>query len=60
MSRRVVVLGLDGVPDWLLRQLAGEGVMPHAARLLAQGDLRAMGTVYPRYPPSHEPPSPQA
>jgi predicted AlkP superfamily phosphohydrolase/phosphomutase len=47
MGRRVVVLGLDGVPDWLLRQLAAEGVMPHTARLLTQGDLRAMDTVHP-------------
>ncbi len=47
MSKRVVVIGLDGVPHSLLTRLMREGVMPEMARLVGQGDARAMDTVYP-------------
>src|SRR5690349_1781140 len=47
MSKRVVVIGLDGVPHSLLLRLMREGVMPEMAKLMGQGDLRAMDTVYP-------------
>lgn len=32
-----MVIGLDGVPYWLLRDLADQGVMPRTAGLLPQG-----------------------
>jgi predicted AlkP superfamily phosphohydrolase/phosphomutase len=47
VSNRVVVIGLDGVPHSLLLRLMHEGVMPEMAKLMGQGDLRAMDTVYP-------------
>lgn len=47
MGRRVLVLGLDGLPhDFLVRQ-AREGRMPNAAAILAEGSLRQMDSVYP-------------
>jgi predicted AlkP superfamily phosphohydrolase/phosphomutase len=34
---KTVIVGLDGVPFGLIRDLAGTGVMAHTARLLAGG-----------------------
>lgn len=45
--KRVVVIGLDGVPCSLLRRLIAQGVMSRMGALAGQGDLRAMDTVYP-------------
>ncbi|MEU8588288.1 alkaline phosphatase family protein [Streptomyces sp. NPDC048664] len=42
-----MVIGLDGVPYWLLRDLARQGVMPKTAGLLAEGSLRAMSAPVP-------------
>lgn len=42
-----MVIGLDGVPYWLLRDLADQGVMPKTAGLLPQGSLRAMSAPVP-------------
>ncbi|WP_234322798.1 alkaline phosphatase family protein [Streptomyces sp. NRRL S-350] len=42
-----MVIGLDGVPYWLLRDLADRGVMPKTAGLLPQGSLRAMSAPVP-------------
>ncbi|MEU6021892.1 alkaline phosphatase family protein [Micromonospora sp. NPDC047134] len=39
---RAVVIGLDGMPYWLLRDLADRGVMPTVAQLLPQGSLRSL------------------
>ena len=44
---RVIVLGLDGLPCSLLRRYIAGGVMPQLGSLVAQGDLRAMDTIYP-------------
>jgi predicted AlkP superfamily phosphohydrolase/phosphomutase len=42
-----MVIGLDGVPHWLLRDLADRGVLPNTASLLSQGSLRAMSAPVP-------------
>lgn len=49
MSRpeRLVVVGLDGVPEPLLRRLADDGVMPRVAGLLRSGHLRRMRASVP-------------
>lgn len=36
------MIGLDGVPHWLLRRLASDGVLPTVAALLPQGTLRPL------------------
>ena len=42
-----MVIGLDGVPHWLLSRLAADGVMPAIARLLGQGTLRSLTAPVP-------------
>ncbi len=42
-----MVVGLDGVPHWLLRKLADDGVMPETGRLLGQGALRPLTAPVP-------------
>ncbi|WP_097901497.1 alkaline phosphatase family protein [Streptomyces sp. b94] len=44
---RSLVIGLDGVPSWLLQKLADEGVMPHMAALLPHGALRPLRAPVP-------------
>lgn len=46
-GRRVVVLGLDGVPYSLLQRFADEGVMPEVRRLLSLGTLCSMTASIP-------------
>lgn len=41
-KRRLVLIGLDGVPCTLLQRLAAAGVIPHLARWLADGGLKAI------------------
>lgn len=43
----VLVIGLDGVPHWLLQSLADRGVMPNVAALLPQGTLRPLSAPVP-------------
>ncbi|MFK3979426.1 alkaline phosphatase family protein [Micromonospora sp. NPDC050397] len=43
----MLVIGLDGVPHWLLRQLADRAVMPHLAKLLPQATLRPLRAPIP-------------
>ena len=45
--RRVVVLGLDGMPHSLLHRLIADGVMPNFQGLIAQGALMSMTSVVP-------------
>ncbi len=45
--RRVVLLGLDGVPCSLLNRFADEGVMPNVARLRQEGTLCSMTASIP-------------
>ncbi|GAA3966828.1 alkaline phosphatase family protein [Actinomadura viridis] len=44
---RTTVIGLDGVPHWLLEELAAEGVMPATRELLGQGALRPLRAPVP-------------
>ena len=46
-SGRAVVLGLDGVPYSMLRDLISRGVMPNTARLVEAGTLRRMESTLP-------------
>jgi predicted AlkP superfamily phosphohydrolase/phosphomutase len=43
----LLVVGLDGVPHWLLRDLADAGVMPHVRDLLPGGALRPLRAPIP-------------
>jgi len=45
--KKVVVLGVDGVPCSLLQRFAGSGVMPNVARLLDSGTLSSMKVSIP-------------
>lgn len=45
--RRVFVLGLDGVPYSMLRELAALEVIPNIAQILSDDGLRRMGSVLP-------------
>jgi len=46
-GRRVVLLGLDGTPYTLLRELVARGVMPRTAALVEQGRLGQMDSSVP-------------
>lgn len=46
-KKRVCVIGLDGVPHGLLRQLAEDGVMPATAAILGAGHLTRMTVSLP-------------
>ncbi|HDH01595.1 MAG TPA: hypothetical protein ENH17_00540, partial [Nitrospirae bacterium] len=46
-SKKVVVLGLDGVPCSLLNRFADEGIMPNIARLRQEGTLCSMTASIP-------------
>lgn len=44
---RTVVIGLDGVPYGMLKDLLARGVMPHTAALVEAGTLRRMESTLP-------------
>ncbi len=44
---RAVVLGLDGVPHSMLKELMANGVMPNMSKLVAAGTLRRMESTLP-------------
>ena len=46
-SKRLCLIGLDGVPEQLLRRLANEGVMPRVADRIASAHLRSMRASLP-------------
>ena len=46
-SPRVAVIGMDGTPHSLLRRLLDQGVMPNLARMVEDGALHRMRSVYP-------------
>ncbi len=46
-SGRAVVLGIDGVPHSLLKQLMASGVMPNMSKLAQSGTLRRMESTLP-------------
>ncbi len=45
--KRLCLIGLDGVPEGLLRRLADDGVMPRVAERIAGGHLRPMRASLP-------------
>ncbi len=45
--KKTLVLGLDGVPKWLLEQLAADGVMPFMAEILRTGTLHQVKVCLP-------------
>ena len=47
VKRRVVIIGLDGMPFGLIRDLAAEGAMPNTQRLIAEGAFRQMASSIP-------------
>jgi len=46
-ERRVVFIGLDGTPYTFMQRLIAEGRAPNAARLVEQGSLLRMDSVWP-------------
>lgn len=50
--RRVVVLGLDGLDPKLVRQLMGDGRLPHLSALAAGGHFGELSTVAPALTPA--------
>lgn len=46
-KRRACVIGLDGVPCWLLERLAQQGVMPRTAAIVRDGELSALKAALP-------------
>ena len=46
-GRRVLVIGLDGVPFSLLKGLSGEGKLPNWAKLVESGSFKRMNSVHP-------------
>ncbi len=46
-SKRLCLIGLDGVPEQLLRRLADDGVMPRLAERIAGAHLRSMRASLP-------------
>jgi predicted AlkP superfamily phosphohydrolase/phosphomutase len=46
-GRRVLVIGLDGVPFSLIRDLSGEGKLPNLTKLLESGSFKRMNSVHP-------------
>ena len=47
MTRRLVVLGLDGIPHSHLTRLMDDGVLPHFRKLAQGGFLRRIESVFP-------------
>jgi predicted AlkP superfamily phosphohydrolase/phosphomutase len=46
-GRRVLVIGLDGVPFSLLKSLSGEGRLPNWTKLMESGSMKRMNSVHP-------------
>jgi len=46
-KRRIVIIGLDGMPFGLIRDLAGDGTMIHTKRLIKEGTFRQMASSIP-------------
>ncbi|MHC4989713.1 MAG: alkaline phosphatase family protein [Planctomycetota bacterium] len=50
-TRRVVILGLDGLEPTLVEQMLEDGRLPHLARLREQGSYCRLGTTWPPISP---------
>ncbi len=46
-GRRILVVGLDGVPFSLLKALSAEGKLPNWAKLMESGSFKRMNSVHP-------------
>ena len=46
-DRRLLILGLDGIPHRLIEEMAAQGVMPNIADLIGEGSLRSMTSSIP-------------
>ena len=46
-SGRIIIVGLDGVPFGLLRELSDKGVMPNTKRIISNGIFRMMQSSIP-------------
>ncbi len=47
MTRKTVVIGMDGVPLRLIRELTDSGYMPNCAELRSKGYLSSMHSAIP-------------
>ena len=47
MKRRIIIIGLDGVPYELIKDLSEKGIMPNAAKLIKEGIFRKMQSSIP-------------
>ena len=47
MPKRTVIIGLDGVPYSLLKDLSGNGVMPNTQSIIENGLFRQMASTFP-------------
>ena len=45
--RKVVIIGLDGVPFELIKDLSDKGVMPNTSQIIQEGELRCMSSSLP-------------
>jgi len=50
-TRKVIVLGFDGMDAGIMERLAREGKLPNLARFLEQGNFRPLGTTVPPLSP---------
>jgi predicted AlkP superfamily phosphohydrolase/phosphomutase len=50
-SRRLIILGIDGMDPQLLRRFISEGKLPNFAKLEAEGDFRSLTTSIPPQSP---------
>ncbi|MDD5044279.1 MAG: alkaline phosphatase family protein [Candidatus Omnitrophica bacterium] len=47
MKKRVIIIGLDGVPYELIRDLSEKGIMPNVTKLLSRSSFRKMRSSIP-------------
>ena len=46
-QKRTIIIGLDGVPCGLLKDLTDQGIMPNTRDIISQGTLRRMRSSIP-------------
>ena len=51
IEEKVLCIGFDGMDPQFLQQFVDEGKMPNFARLMAEGDIRELGTAVPPQSP---------
>jgi len=45
--KKIVIIGLDGVPFELIKDFSDKGVMPNTSQIIQEGDLRCMSSSLP-------------